>query len=63
MQSGKFLGGGYRVPKEQSSSAVVDELIHTFTRAVSIPLVHAADLHDADSGLQTRRLAGREDDA
>ena len=65
--SSKLLGGGFRVPKEQASAQVVDELVHTFTRAVSIPLVHqpapeavkgqpgAEDEH----ALQTRRLTAR----
>jgi len=61
----KFLGGGYKIPKEQASTQVVDELLHTFHRAISIPLVHEPDLEPAiipdendTAALQTRRLAG-----
>ena len=48
------LGGGFKLPKEQASREVVDELVQSFQRSVSIPLLHPID---AGVDMQSRRLA------
>lgn len=63
----KFLGGGFKIPKDQTSAYVVESLVRNFQPAASIPLVHEAGPEmrgepgrDDEYALQTRRLQASE---
>lgn len=62
----KFTGSGFKMPQQQSSAQLIDGIITTFSRSVSIPHVHDPKQQgrEEDEGqcaglgtLQTRRLS------
>lgn len=51
----KFVGSGFKMPKEQASTQVVNELIGSFQRSCSIPLI-GSSFESGDVPMQSRRL-------
>ena len=61
----KFLGGGFKIPKDQTSAYVVESLVRNFQPAASIPLVHEVrgdPGRDDEYSFQTRPLKTSEFD-